>query len=493
MKAAKDKGNVLSLLLLFIFAVLCFSALVMGDEPGPTPGVPDAMNLTADPQSIYIGGDTSLITATVYDNANYTEPIPNMVVWFNTSLGSITYSGYGESIAPDECWAMTNESGMAMAVLTSGLEAGDARVYARVGAETVIIDGTVWVEFKKPEYGVVVIPDNQTKETEANETATFYIEVKNIGTGSDSFSLNLISTEADFAELNKTEVTLGGGESEVVALLVASYFAGSYNTTVEAVSTHASANVTVKTVVRPFHNLSMTVLPEGLQIVAPSVNVRYTLTITNKGNVADRVHVTKEAPAEVTVTLSKDVTDLLNPEESEGILLNVSSAVEGEYIVNVTATSEGNASVSDTVSTRTVIAGESFEFDTGGGGYPSIAGVHRGTIIPNHTVIVTKIYTYPCAGTGGHTEYVELSNGTRRINATWNSYYGDYHNITFPELFTLVAGEEYRYEIHTGSYPQIIHEQNYTTLDGAFINCTSFEDVNGKVYGDWIPAIRLFP
>jgi len=134
------------------------------------------------------------------------------------------------------------------------------------------------------------------------------------------------------------------------------------------------------------------------------------------------------------------------------------------------------------------------EFDTGAGGYPSIAGVHEGFIIPNHTIIVKKMYTYPCAGTGGHAEYVEICNVTSSfcINATWEGYQaGDYHNITFPAQFTLARGGIYKYTIITGSYPRIIHRQNYTTSDGSFINCTSFVDVNGRIYEDWIPAFRL--
>ena len=148
-----------------------------------------------------------------------------------------------------------------------------------------------------------------------------------------------------------------------------------------------------------------------------------------------------------------------------------------------------NTAINDTVQYTTW---ELAKFDTDAGTYPSIAGIHTGFIIPNHTVVVKKMYTYPCAGTGGHAEYVEISNGTWSINATWNGYKGDYHNITFAEIFTLVEGQKYSYEIRTGSYPQIIHTQNRTTADG-YINCTSFVDVNGNDYGDWIPAVRLFP
>lgn len=135
-------------------------------------------------------------------------------------------------------------------------------------------------------------------------------------------------------------------------------------------------------------------------------------------------------------------------------------------------------------------------FDTGAGGYPSIAGVHKGFIIPNRDINVSKLYTYPCAGTGGHTEYVKICNVTSGwcTNASWTGYHaGDYHNITFPAQFTLTKEGTYNYTIITGSYPQIIiHEQDYPTSDGSIINCSSFTDVNGNDYEDWLPAIKLF-
>jgi hypothetical protein len=77
------------------------------------------------------------------------------------------------------------------------------------------------------------------------------------------------------------------------------------------------------------------------------------------------------------------------------------------------------------------------------------------------------------------------------VNATWNGYVGNGHNISFNESFTLVAGETYSYSIRTGSYPQIHHNKELPTANG-WINCTVFIDVNGKKYDDWIPAIRLW-
>jgi nitrous oxidase accessory protein len=124
--------------------------------------------------------------------------------------------------------------------------------------------------------------------------------------------------------------------------------------------------------------------------------------------------------------------------------------------------------------------------------YPGIAGTHNGSITPSCTITLTKLYTYSCPGTGGHTEYAALSypNGTVIGEAHWNGYIGDWHNINFNNAFTLYANETYNYTIRTGSYPQIIHAHEYNATGGK-ITCTEFVDINGKRHEDWIPAIRL--
>jgi len=103
---------------------------------------------------------------------------------------------------------------------------------------------------------------------------------------------------------------------------------------------------------------------------------------------------------------------------------------------------------------------------------------------------VQNLYTYPCAGTGGHTEYARIWNSTLEVNATWEGYEEDWHNITFNAPFSLVAGETYNYTIKAGSYPQIHHVSELPTATGR-INCTDFTDATGRTYYDWIPAISL--
>jgi hypothetical protein len=131
-------------------------------------------------------------------------------------------------------------------------------------------------------------------------------------------------------------------------------------------------------------------------------------------------------------------------------------------------------------------------FDTGSPEYPypSMCGTHNGTLTPNQTITVSKLYTYSCPGTCGHTERVTIwSDKGVIVEANWTGYCSDWRNISF-DAVTLVAGETYNYCICTGSYPQIIHERT-ANVTGGTITCSQFTDANGKVYIDWIPAIIL--
>ena len=134
-------------------------------------------------------------------------------------------------------------------------------------------------------------------------------------------------------------------------------------------------------------------------------------------------------------------------------------------------------------------------FDTGSPAnpYSSIFGTHNGTITVDKTITVNRMYTYPCVGTGGHTELVKIWNETTRdcAEAHWDGYIGDYLNISFNRTLILKKGVIYNYTIRTGSYPQIIHAKEFNATGGK-ITCTEFVDVNGKRYNNWIPAIKLF-
>ncbi|RLG37680.1 hypothetical protein DRN79_02780, partial [Methanosarcinales archaeon] len=123
--------------------------------------------------------------------------------------------------------------------------------------------------------------------------------------------------------------------------------------------------------------------------------------------------------------------------------------------------------------------------------YPSISGKFVGTIKTNTKIIATKLHTYPCEGTGGHTEHAIICNKTWCAEASWSGYEGDWMNIPFNKTVVLMPYETYNITIVTGSYPQIHHVKSVETENG-WINCTYFEDVNGRGYDNWIPAIKLW-
>jgi len=128
----------------------------------------------------------------------------------------------------------------------------------------------------------------------------------------------------------------------------------------------------------------------------------------------------------------------------------------GNYTVNLTVTDDKGATNLTSKAIRIV---EKAMFDTGEleNLYPSIFGIHNGIITPYKDIYVGRMLTYPCAGTGGHTEFVRIWGNGLDVNATWEGYSGDWHNITFEEPFTLKANVTYNYTIRTGSYPQIHH------------------------------------
>ncbi|HJH27283.1 MAG TPA: hypothetical protein C5S37_11090 [Methanophagales archaeon] len=179
------------------------------------------------------------------------------------------------------------------------------------------------------------------------------------------------------------------------------------------------------------------------------------------------------------------------------VTFNTTGLSIGDYYADINITSNDPDESLITVPVHLTVKPVARIFDTEQpkNPYPSIMGVHTGNFTPKRNITVHQIYTYPCAGTGGHSEYVafyDYEKGEEIANASWNGYQeGDYHNIRFKTHFTLYAGVVYTYKIRTGSYPQIIHRPGYEN-DYGTITCDEFTDANGRVYNDWIPAIKLW-
>ena len=143
--------------------------------------------------------------------------------------------------------------------------------------------------------------------------------------------------------------------------------------------------------------------------------------------------------------------------------------------------------------TVTIVAPVQPVFDTGRGGYPSISGIHNGTITPSVTLNISKLYAYPCSGTAGHAEYARLANEDESWSietVPWPGYLGEWHYLDFPQPVILQANETYHFTLRTASYPELIHLPLHETTGGT-ITCSEFIDANGNTRSGWIPAIRL--
>jgi hypothetical protein len=191
-------------------------------------------------------------------------------------------------------------------------------------------------------------------------------------------------------------------------------------------------------------------------------------------------------------------TGTVNPSSQTNITVKFNTTgLSSDYRANINITSNDPDESVVTVPVHLIVRPEALVFDTDSPAnpYPSILGTHNGTITPNQTINASKMFTYSCPGTGGHSEYVAFYNATTGdeiANGTWTGYQGagDYHYIIFENAFMLKKDATYNYTVRTGSYPQIRHTSALPTANG-WINCTEFTDANGKKYNNWIPAIRL--
>ncbi len=122
--------------------------------------------------------------------------------------------------------------------------------------------------------------------------------------------------------------------------------------------------------------------------------------------------------------------------------------------------------------------------------YPSIPGTFECVFTPFHNITVNAASVYPCNGTGGHIERIEIRNESWSASTEWNGYVGVWNEVRFDDKFTLIANHSYNLTMEVGSYPQIIHSSDDFVKEMGKIVCV-FTDVNGIVHENWIPAMRL--
>ena len=227
---------------------------------------------------------------------------------------------------------------------------GDEEKTAEVATKTTIL----------PVYSVTLagVGESTTETSDASEGVSYILTITNTGNTDDV--IDLTSSNAA-ATLSQTSVSLAAGASAEVTITISGddlATAGDYEVTVTATSqgdTEKTAEVATKTTILPVHSVTLAGIGElTTETSDASEGVSYMLTVTNTGNTDDVIDLTSSNAA---ATLSQTSVSLAAGASAE-VTITISGddlATAGDYEVTVTATSQGDNTISSEVPTNTTI------------------------------------------------------------------------------------------------------------------------------------------
>ncbi len=227
---------------------------------------------------------------------------------------------------------------------------GDSTKTAEITTTTTIL----------PVYSVSLagIGEVTTETADASEGVSYTVKITNNGNTDDVIDL---ATEGTEATLSQTSISLASGTSAEVMLTISGdvlALAGTYEVKVTATSqsddTQTDEVITMTTIL-PVYSVSLEGVGELTSETADaSEGVSYTVKITNNGNTDDVIDLATEG---IEATLSQTSVSLASSASAE-VMLTISGdvlALADDYEVKVTATSQGDDTQTDEISTTTTI------------------------------------------------------------------------------------------------------------------------------------------
>ncbi|MDE0483526.1 MAG: dockerin type I domain-containing protein [Candidatus Poribacteria bacterium] len=237
------------------------------------------------------------------------------------------------------------------AVKVTATSQGDSTKTAEVTTTTTIL----------PVYRVTLAGvGNLTRETtDASTGVSYTLHVTNSGNTNDTIRL---TTSGDAtATVSPTSVSLNQGTSRTVTLRISGTAlakAGEYAVKVTATSQGnktKTAEISTTTTILPVYDVSLTGIGSlTTETTDASAGVTYTLNVTNNGNTDDVINL---AASDDDAILSQSSVSLVSG-ASTSVTLTIPSAAlatAGEYVVKVTAASQGDSTKTAEVSTTTTV------------------------------------------------------------------------------------------------------------------------------------------
>ncbi len=323
-------------------------------------------------------GELTTETADASEGVSYTLTVTNTgntddVIDLTTSDDDAILSQVSVSLASG---ASTNVTltlpGSALAtageyvVKVTATSQGDSTKSGEVSTTTTIL----------PVYGVTLKGDNLTKQTQfANAGVSYALRVTNTGNAEDTIVLGSSAevgiggsvlgsfrrSKDEDVSTSQLKITLAPGAStEVIFTATGDLLtkSGVYQIKVIATSQGDStktAEITTTTTILPVYDVTLTGVGElTTETADASEGVSYTLTVTNTGNTDDVIDLTT---SDDDATLSQTTLSLASGASTNVTLTlpGTALATAGEYVVKVTATSQGDSTKSGEVSTTTTI------------------------------------------------------------------------------------------------------------------------------------------
>ncbi|MCZ7400949.1 MAG: Ig-like domain-containing protein [Candidatus Methanoperedens sp.] len=286
------------------------------------------------------GTDADTYTLVV-DNANGAS-----TALLDTALSQTLNAGQSLIFALD----VTNTSSGTFPVNITATSVNDSNIFTYINTTTTVTAVKA----------VSLTVNTSAQATSAGTNATYVLNLTNTGTDADTYTFVVDNANSASTALLNTSLSqaLNAGQSLVFALDVTNTSSGTFPVNVIATSSDItkSAYANTTTTVLAVTEFSLTVNTSA-QSTSAGTSATYLLNLTNTGSDPDTYNLVVDNANSASTALlnTSSPTPALAPGASLLFSLNVTNTSSGQFLVNVTAISQGDSSKFASVNTSTAV------------------------------------------------------------------------------------------------------------------------------------------